>query len=43
MCEPTEAMIEGAGREAGIGDGGWTERADFTDEWSAAVDAALRD
>jgi hypothetical protein len=41
MRELTPEMEAAAARERMIGDGGGRERSNFSDEWDAAIDAAL--
>jgi hypothetical protein len=43
MREPTEEMLNAVSWTEGVGDGGWTERAPFPKEYTAAIDAALEE
>jgi hypothetical protein len=43
MREPTKEMFDAVTWTEGVGDGGWTERAPFAEEYQTAIDAALEE
>jgi hypothetical protein len=43
MRELTEEMLNAVSWTEGVGDGGWTERAPFSEEYEAAINAALEE